>query len=235
MYSNKDMQVKLILLDSYIFFLRNFRQIASLCLPLLLVDAFFESLLTGSQKFQLLSWASSIALYPIYTAALIFFMAESAKKEHPRNMNIIASSLKIWWPFFILTVIHLSFGLVGLFIFILPGIWIIVRLSFAEFFLILNDLTPWEAISQSFIATKQYFWFILSFLILSVFCNWIFGYFLEQTIKSVSNSSVLYIAADSLVSFIMLFFDVVLFRVFMVAVVGKSAALQASGADQSSR
>jgi len=224
MPENKNMQVKLILSDSNIFFLRNFRQIASLCLPLLLVDAFLESLLTGSQDFQFLSLVSYIALYPIYTAALILFMAKSAKKEHPRNMDLISSSLKLWWPFFILTVIHLSLGLVGFLLFIIPGIWVVVRLSFAEFFLVLNGLKPWEAISQSFIATKKYFWFILSLLILSVFCYGIFEYFIEQTIKSVSNSLVLYIAADSLVSFLMLFFDVVLFRVFMVAVVEKSTA-----------
>ena len=163
------MQVKLILSDSYIFFIRNFWQIVTLCLPFLLVEAFFESLLTSSDNFQFLSWTSYVVIYPIYTAALILFMAKSAKKEHPRSTEIIALSLRLWWPVFILTIINLSLGLVGLLLFIIPGIWVVVRLSFAEFFLILNDLKPWEAISQSFKTTKQYFWFILCLLILFIF------------------------------------------------------------------
>ena len=221
---NNDMQVKLILSDSYIFFIRNFWQIVTLCLPFLLVEAFFESLLTSSDNFQFLSWTSYVVIYPIYTAALILFMAKSAKKEHPKSTEIIALSLRLWWPVFILTIINLSLGLVGLLLFIIPGIWVVVRLSFAEFFLILNDLKPWEAISQSFKTTKQYFWFILCLLILFIFCFWGFEYLLELTIKSYSNSSILFIAADSLISFITLFFDVVLFRLFMAAVVNKSTA-----------
>ena len=143
------MKIKLILSDSYFFYLRNFRQIASLCLPFLVLDAILELLFINSQNFQSLYWVSFVAIYPIYTAALILFMAKSASQEHPRNMDIIAASLKLWWPFYLLTVIHLALGVVGLFLFIIPGIWVIVRLSFAEFYLILNGLTPWEAIGQS--------------------------------------------------------------------------------------
>jgi hypothetical protein len=224
MPENKDMQVKPILSDSYFFYRRNFRQIASLCLPFLILDAFLELLFTSSQNLQSLYWVSFVALYPIYTAALILFMAKSADKDHPRNMDIIAASLKLWWPFYILTVIHLALGVVGLFLFIVPGIWLIVRLSFAEFHLILNGLTPWEAIRQSFESTKQYFWYLLSFFAFTVFCDGISDFLIGQAIQTVNNFSILFIAVSAAVSFIMLFFDVVLFRIFMAAVVAESAA-----------
>jgi hypothetical protein len=224
MPENKDMQVKRILFDSYFFYRRNFRQIASLCLPFLILDAFLELLFTSSQNLQSLYWVSFVALYPIYTAALILFMAKSADKDHPRNMDIIAASLKLWWPFYILTVIHLALGVVGLFLFIVPGVWIIVRLSFAEFYLILNGLTPWEAIRQSFESTKQYFWYLLSFFAFTVFCDGISDFLIGQAFQTVNNFSILFIAVSAAVSFIMLFFDVVLFRIFMSAVVAESAA-----------
>jgi hypothetical protein len=218
------MQAKLILSDSYFFYLRNFRQIASLCLPFLILDAFIELLFTSSQNLQSLYWVSFVALYPIYTAALILFMAKSAGKEHPRNMDIIAASLNLWWPFYILTVIHLALGMVGLFLFIIPGVWVIIRLSFAEFYLILNGLTPWEAIRQSFESTKQYFWYLLSFFVFTVFCDGISDFLIGQAIQTANNFSILFIAVNAAVSLFMLFFDVVLFRIFMAAVVEKSAA-----------
>jgi hypothetical protein len=219
----KDMQVKLILSDSYFFYIQNFRQIASLCLPFLILDAFLEFLFTSSQNFQSLYWVSFVALYPIYTAALILFMAKSANKDHPKNIDIIAASLKLWWPFYILTVIHLVLGVVGLFLFIIPGIWIIVRLSFAEFYLILNGLTPWEAIRQSFESTKRYFWYLLSFFVFTVFGDGISDYLIGQALHAANNFSILFIAVNAAASFIMLYFDVVLFRIFMAAVVEESA------------
>jgi len=218
------MQVRQILFDSYFFYLRNFRQIASLCLPFLILDAFLELLFTSSQNFQSLYWVSHVTLYPIYTAALILFMAKSANKDRPRNMDIIAASLKLWWPFYILTVAHLALGVAGLFLFIIPGVWVIVRLSFAEFYLILNGLTPWEAIRQSVESTKQYFWYLLSFFGFTVFSDGISDYLIEQAIQTVTNFSFLFIAASAAVSLLMLFFDVVLFRIFMAAVVEDSAA-----------
>jgi len=224
MPENKELQIKPILSDSYFFYLRNFRQIASLCLPFLLLEAFLELLFTSSKNFQALYWVSYVALYPIYTAALILFMAKSADKDHPRNMDIIAASLKIWWPFYILTVAHLALGVAGLFLFIIPGVWIIVRLSFAEFYLILNGLTPWEAIRQSVESTKPYFWYLLSFFGFTVFSDRISDYLIGQTIQTVDNYSILFIAASAATSLIMLFFDVVLFRIFMAAVVEDSAA-----------
>jgi hypothetical protein len=223
MPENKEMKIKPILSDSYFFYLRNFRQIATLCLPFLILDAFLELLFTSSQNLQSLYWVSYVAIYPIYTAALILFMAKSADKDHPKNIDIIASSLKLWWPFYILTVIHLALGVVGLFLFIIPGIWIIVRLSFAEFYLILNGLTPWEAIRQSFESTKQYFWYLFSFFAFTVFCDWISDYLIGQAIQTENNFSFLFIAASAAVSLLMLFFDVVLFRIFMATVVEDSA------------
>ena len=218
------MKIKLILSDSYFFYLRNFRQIASLCLPFLVLDAILELLFINSQNFQSLYWVSFVAIYPIYTAALILFMAKSASQEHPRNMDIIAASLKLWWPFYLLTVIHLALGVVGLFLFIIPGVWVIVRLSFAEFYLILNGLTPWEAIRQSFESTKKYFWYLLSFFAITIFCDGVSDYLIGQAFHAANNFSILFIAVSAAVSFIMLFFDVVLFRIFMATVVEKSAA-----------
>jgi len=218
------MQVRPILSDAYFFYFRNFRQIASLCLPFLLLDAFLEFLFSNSQNYQSLYWVSYVAIYPIYTAALILFMAQSADKDPSNNIDLIAASLKLWWPFYLLTVIHLTLGLIGFFLFIIPGILVLVRLSFAEFYLILNGLTPWEAIRQSVESTKRYFWYLFSFFVITIFCDGISDYLIGQAIQHVDNFSFLSIAANATVSLLMLFFDVVLFRTYMAAVVEDSGA-----------
>ena len=220
---NMDMQIKLILSDAYFFYIRNFRQIASLCLPFLILDAVLESLFTSSQNFQSLYWVSFVAIYPIYTAALILFMAESANKEHPKNIDIIASALKVWWPFYILTVVHLALSVAGLLLFIIPGILVVVRLSFAEFYLVLNGLTPWEAIRQSVESTKRYFWYLLSFFLIAFGFDGVSEYLIGQAIQSVNTFSLTLIAVNAAVSLLMLFFDVVLFRIFMAAIVEVSS------------
>jgi len=218
------MQVKPIISDSYFFYLRNFGQIASLCLPFLLLDAFLELLFSRSQNFQSLYWVSYVAIYPMYTAALILLMAKSANKDQSSNMDLIAASLKLWWPFYLLTVIQLTLGVIGFFLFIIPGILVLVRLSFAEFYLILNGLTPWEAIRQSVESTKRYFWYLLVFFIVTAFCDGISDYLIGRTIQTGDEFSILFIAASAAVSLLMLFFDVVLFRIFMMAAVEESAA-----------
>ena len=218
------MQVKFIISDAYFFYLRNLRQIASLCLPFLILDAFFDFLFSSSQYFQSLYWVSYVAIYPIYTAALILLMAKSAKKEHPGNIELIAAAFKLWWPFYLLTVIQMALGAFGFILFIVPGIWIITRLSFAEFFLVLNGLNPLEAIRKSFETTKQYFWYILTFVVMAVACHGISDYLIGQAIQTVNDFTILYIAANTAISMIMLFFDVILFRMFMEAVVEQPAA-----------
>ena len=155
-------------------------------------------------------------------AALILFMAKSASKERPGNMDIIAAALKLWWPFYLLTVIYLTLSVIGLFLFIMPGIWVIVRLSFAEFYLILNGLTPWAAIRQSFEATKQYFWYLVPFFVITILCDGASDYLIGKTFHTANNFSIPFIAVNAAVSFIMLFFDVVLFRFFMAAAVENS-------------
>jgi len=192
-------------------------------MPFLLLDAFLELLFSRSQNFQSLYWVSYVAIYPIYTAALILFMAKSASKDHCHNIDLIAASLKLWWPFYLLTVIHLTLGVIGFFLFIIPGFLVLVRLSFAEFYLILNGLTPWEAIRQSIESTRRYFWYLLAFFAIAAFCEGISDYLIGRAIQPVDNYSLLFIAVNGTVSLLMLFFDVVLFRIFMTTVIEASA------------
>ena len=51
--------------------------------------------------------------------------------------------------------------MIGLLLFILPGIWIAVRMAFAEFYLVEKREQPVESMRSSFTANEQPFWTIV--------------------------------------------------------------------------
>ena len=219
------MTFKLILTDSIYFFKRNIRQIATLCLPFLLAGAlinhFFFSARGGeppdSNAVYLFSMAVNLALYPIYTAALIHLMARQARNELPANTELVAAALQQYAPFLLLSLMAMALVWMGFLLFIIPGIWVAVRLSFAEFFLVLEGTDPRTAMVKSFHATRRYFTPILAALALFALPVFILGLFISNAMAAIEANAVVEIAADTTISFLTLFMDVVLFRIFMEA------------------
>ncbi len=222
-------KLKLILTDAVQFFLENMPQIARLCLPWLLAAAFVEYGIAsfyqsseGSGSLFLLAIAFNFLVYPVYTACLILFMARRAQRQNPDNNDLTALAIKMWQPFFKLYMIKSILTLVGFMLFFGPGIWAAVRLSFSEFYLVLEGLSPKEAIQKSFHQTKPHFTLILILLVL---------FFTPFLLLNLFFGSVLYgygpllnIAGIAL-AFLKLFADVILFRVYMSAT---QVSLQAS-------
>jgi len=108
---------------------------------------------------------------------------------------------------------------------IIPGIWASVRLSFAKYFLVLEGLDPRESIVKSFHATAKHFWLILTLQALFGLPILILAVAIGKLLVVLGENRALLAAADTAIPFLMLFIDVVLFRVFM-GVVRESAAPQ---------
>lgn len=218
------MNLKLIVSDAFYFFKSNLVQIGSLCLPWLLVVAVVENLIIstgdpsqGLGPLFLLAWVFKLLIYPIYTAALILLMAKRARRQQPKNKELLSSALKIWQPFFIVHVMGAGLAALGLMLFIIPGIYVAVRLSFAEFYLTLENIKPVEAIQKSFQATKPYFFQILLLLALFIIPLWMLNLFLAKLLSGQEGVLVINIMVATTITFLMLFLDVVMFRVYMSA------------------
>lgn len=218
------MNLKLIVSDAFYFFKSNIVQIGSLCLPWLLVVAVVENLIIstgdpsqGLGPLFLLAWVFKLLIYPIYTAALILLMAKRARRQQPNNKELLSSALKIWQPFFIVHVMGAGLAALGLMLFIIPGIYVVVRLSFAEFYLTLENIKPVEAIQKSFHATKPYFFQILLLLALFIIPLWMLNLLLADLLSGQKAVLVLNIVVATTITFFMLFLDVVMFRVYMSA------------------
>lgn len=218
------MKLKLIITDSALFFWRNLNQIALLCLPWLFIGAVVEYLVVinqdalGDTSMYFAAWVFNMLLYPIYTAALIHLMALQAQGKRPGNLELLRLAMKSWQSLLILHIMSSVLFLCGLMLFVLPGIWVIVRLSFSQFYLVLENLNPIEAIQKSFLTTRKHmapiFLLIIAFLI-PVF---VLSLAIGQLIAGIPQAQPFMVIAETILSFYVLFVYVLIFRVYMSAV-----------------
>ena len=222
---------KLIISDSLFFFLGNLRQIAALSLPFLLLGAGVNNLAIGPADdaaqgaVRFVPVIVNLALKPIYTAALILLMARQAHKERPATPELLKSALGHYAPLLMLSVIEMAFIWTGFMALIIPGVWILVRLSFAKFHLILDRVDPKAAILKSFQTTRGHFGIIAASLALFALPLFLLSLLIAQLIGSEQASPLLLMLVDTAILFAALFIEVVMFRIFMQAVkVGRTQA-----------
>jgi hypothetical protein len=218
------MKLKIIITDALVFFGRNLNQIALLCLPWLIAGALVEYLLalyqktSGDAPVAFFSIFFELLFYPIYTASLIILMARQAQGELPGNREIFTKAMKRWQPLLILRLMEsLLIGL-GLFMFVLPGLWFAVRLSFAEYFLVLDDLTPIQAMQKSFLTTRKHWPVILVLLLIFMVPPAAMMFYLGWTLPDTSQGNAIIAISGTATSFYFLFVEILIFRVFMSAV-----------------
>ncbi len=216
------MDLKLIISDAFQFFRHHIGQIATLCIPWLLAIAVVEYLIVSASNnpedigsLMLAARMFSLLIYPIYTAALIRLMAMRAQREAPKNSELLASAFKLWQPFFTVHIAGFALMIIGLMFFILPGVYIVIRLSFAEFYIVLEDIKPMEALQKSFRVTRPYVLQIFILMILFAGPLLLLSFILSDMISNLAAAPLLNIAGATIIGFLMLFLDVVVFRFYM--------------------
>jgi hypothetical protein len=226
------MDLKLIITDALQFFRYHMVQIAALCLPWLLAVALVEYLviITGNPSpeaspLPLIGGAVHMLVYPIYTGALILLMAKRARRETPANKELLLSAVKLWQPLFILRMMMMVGILVpgviflsqGWSLFIVPIIYVAVRLSFAEFYLVLEKANPLEAIRLSFKATQPCFFQILFLWAIFIFPLMSLQFVAAIVLARPGIDPLVNALAATAIAFFSLFVDVLLFRAYMSA------------------
>lgn len=206
-----------ILNDSLYFFRRNLASILTLCLPLVMIEALAKQVLSnalpgnGSTAYELVV---GLLFYPLYTGALILFLDARSRSEHPAARNLLAMALRMWPTFAVMAALSTLLIMFGLSLFIVPGIWVMVKLVFAEYLLVLRGMTPLMAMRGSFAMTNGHFARILA----CVLCVYIPLSLLEGVaiyLLEPQNAGVNFVI-DTLSSFLQLFTSVVMFRLFML-------------------
>ncbi|KFE44060.1 YciC family protein [Pseudomonas syringae] len=208
----------IVLQDSLYFFRRNLTSTLLLCLPLVVLEALAKQALgnalaaEASPAYELLV---GLLFYPLYTGALILFLDARSRGEEPHKRDLFAMALRLWPTFAVLSALSTLLIMFGLSMFIIPGVYIMVKLAFSEYLLVLRGLTPLAAMRESLLLTKGQFVRILAcvlcvYLPLSVLEG--IGLFLLPEPQSAPVT----LAIDSISSFLQLFTSVVMFRLFML-------------------
>lgn len=163
--------------QSLFFFRTHLNRLALIQLPFLALLSFVQfQLLQGitdtSEQVELvqrnlfLSSLMDIALMPIYWGATLLYMQSVLGGQPLTAGRALTLSLTCWGRLlltYILTILAISFGLVLL---VVPGIYIGIRLAFAEFYCVMEGKSAMESIRASWDSTSGFFWPLLQGLAL---------------------------------------------------------------------
>ncbi|SFP19415.1 YciC family protein [Pseudomonas borbori] len=207
-----------VLRDAWYFFSHNLAAIARLCLPLVVLEALVQQIVSarvGGEAAAAYGILVGLLFYPLYTAALILFLDARSRGEAPANRDLLAASLRLWPGFALLAGLSTLAIMLGASLFVLPGLWIMIKLAFAEYLLVLRGLSPIKALHESFELTSGYFWQILTCVLCVMLPLWLLSW-ASQPAEGAQADVLLSLLLDSANGFLQLFASVVLFRLFML-------------------
>ncbi|MEG1040133.1 MAG: YciC family protein [Pseudomonas sp.] len=206
-----------ILRDSLYFFRRHLLSIIQLCLPLVVLEALCNQWLyqqVGKEASQAYGMLASLVFYPLYSAALILYLDTRSNGYTPLKRNLLAMALRLWPSFALMIMLSSLLIIAGAALFILPGIWVMINLTFAEYLLVLRGMKPLAAMQASFQMTTGNFWRIL-ICVLSVLAPlWLIDGLSQMLVPQ--PTPLMELALDSGNGFLQLFSTVVMFRLFML-------------------
>lgn len=161
--------------QSLFFFRTHLNRLALIQIPFLLLITLVQyQLLQGGETTEdvrntsslFMSSALDLALMPVYWGATLLYMQSVLQGRTLSAGQAISLSLTCWGRLlltYILTALAVSTGLLLL---ILPGIYIGVRLAFAEFYCVMEGKGPVESIRVSWASSNEFFWPLLQGLAL---------------------------------------------------------------------
>ncbi|MBA1203020.1 hypothetical protein G7009_14860 [Pseudomonas capeferrum] len=204
-----------VLRDSLYFFRRHLLAIAQLCLPLVVLEALCTQLLLrqmGEQALPTYGLLVSLLFYPLYSAALILYLDTRSNGQLTAKRDLFARAVQLWPALALLILVSSLLIMAGLALFVLPGIWVMINLVFAEYLLVLRGLPMLESMRESARMTTGHFMQILVCVLAVLAPIWLLdGLFLSLFPEP---QPALELALDSLGSFLQLFSSVVLYRLF---------------------
>ncbi|MNM80240.1 hypothetical protein D3C81_922050 [compost metagenome] len=206
-----------VLRDSLYFFRRHLLSIAQLCLPLVVLEAFCTQLLyqqLGKDASQAYGMLASLLFYPLYSAALILYLDTRSNGYTPLKRNLLAMALRLWPSFALMVMLSSLLIMAGAALFIIPGIWVMIHLVFAEYVLVLRGLAPIEAMRESFKLSTGNFWRIFSCILGVLAPLWLIDGLSMMLVPE--PSALVQLALDSANGFLQLFSTVVMFRLYML-------------------
>lgn len=110
----------------------------------------------------LMFYLASLIFLPLYAGATIAYLESVVNKEPISTIEALKIGLQRWGPLF-LTKLLGAFGIaLGLLLFFIPGVFMLIRWGFAEYFSVIEKASPTDALRNSWQDTSEYFWPLLN-------------------------------------------------------------------------
>jgi len=206
-----------VLRDSLYFFRHHLTSIIALCLPLVVLEALLTQLLNrqmADQASPAYGMLVSLLFYPLYSAALILYLDTRSNGQDISRRDLFARAVQLWPQLALLLLISSLLIMAGLALFIVPGVWIMINLVFAEYLLVLRGLPVVQSMRESARMTTGHFMRILICVVSVLAPIWLIEGLLLMAFPEPAPGVVL--AINSLSGFLQLFSTVVLYRLFML-------------------
>lgn len=159
--------------ESWSFFKIHSIALSIIILPIAAPVEIFSSLyeyFLNSDEFhfikEIVPMAVNAVTYPIYTIAVIFYIASVITGETLDTKKLWKLGTKFWLPYIIMSAMIIITVISGFILLIVPGIILVIRYAFSEFDLLLNKSKPLNALKNSWSETKEYMWVIFGGYIL---------------------------------------------------------------------
>jgi len=156
--------------QSFFFFRQNIKLLAAINIPFLIIfNILFSqvnmanSTADPSAVTESLLMASTLNLLfmPIYWGATIFFMQSTIHSPILTAGQAITASIKTWLKLFLVFFLTSVCVLFGFMAFIIPGIYVAIRLSLSHYICIAENKGTIDSLKQSWARTGDYVWLIL--------------------------------------------------------------------------
>lgn len=152
-----------VLMDSWYFFKNHLFSIALIVFPIVIPLEILTSIyiyhFTNEDSGILelfLPLSISTLLYPIYSVAIVLYIASVVSGDPVSLKGLYAKGLNLWLPYLTITVLISIIVIGGFMLLIIPGIIFILRYSFAEFELVLAGKKPLNAMKSSWKSTSDH-------------------------------------------------------------------------------
>jgi len=156
--------------QSFFFFRQNIKLLAAINIPFLIIfNILFSQVNMASSTADpsavteslLMASTLNLLFMPIYWGATIFFMQSTIQSPIFTAGQAIAASIKTWLKLFLVFFLTSVCVLFGFMAFIIPGIYVAIRLSLSHYICIAENKGTMDSLKQSWARTGDYVWLIL--------------------------------------------------------------------------
>jgi len=210
-----------ILRDAWYFYSRNLPTIALLCLPLIVLESCAKLAVEhwlGKGALPAQELLTGLVFYPLYIGALILYLDARSRGHEPGVGEVLVRTLPLWPALALVAALGTLLIMLGAALFVLPGLWIMVKIAFAEYLLVLRGLTPMQALKESFLQTRGHFLLILGCILAVLLPLWLIEVWIATQFNSPEQTpgALPMVILDSVLALAQLLATVVMFRCFML-------------------